>query len=48
MSYQIQKWYIWASYQDSKQRFCKLREAIWLTVINEIFKSHHILTPFAR
>ena len=34
----IQKWYTWASFQTSKTRFCKLQEAIWLTVIKEIFK----------
>ena len=33
-----QKWYIWASFQTSRKRFRKLQEAIWLTVINEIFK----------
>ena len=37
-SYSIQKWYIWASFQNSRKRFRKLQEAIWLTVINEIFK----------
>ena len=37
-SYPIQKWYIWASFQTSRKRFHKLQEAIWLTVINEIFK----------
>ena len=37
-SYPIQKWYVWASFQTSRMRFCKLQEAIWLTVINEIFK----------
>ena len=37
-SYPIQKWYIWASFQTSRKRFRKLQEAIWLTVINEIFK----------
>ena len=38
-SYPIQKWYIWASFQTSRKRFRKLQEAIWLTVINEIFKA---------
>ena len=33
-----QKWYICASFQTSRKRFCKFQEAIWLTVINEIFK----------
>ena len=37
-SYPIQKWYIWASFQTSRERFRKLQEAIWLNVINEIFK----------
>ena len=35
-----QKWYIWTSFQTSKERFCKLQEAIWLIVINEICKFH--------
>ena len=47
-SYQIQKWYIWASYQTSKKRFCKLQEAIWLTVINEIFKFPPHFDPFSQ
>ena len=38
LSYPIQKWYIWAIFQTSRKRFRKLQEAIWLTVINEIFK----------
>ena len=33
-----QKWYIWVSLQISRKRFCKLQEAILLTVINKIFK----------
>ena len=37
-SFPIQKWYIWASFQTSRKKFRKLQEAIWLTVINEIFK----------
>ena len=37
-NYPTQKWYIWASFQTSRKRFRKLQEAIWLTVINEIFK----------
>ena len=37
-SYPIQKWHIWASFETSRKRFRKLQEAIWLTVINEIFK----------
>ena len=44
----IQKWYIWASFQTSRKGFCKLQEAIWLTVINEIFIFYHISTPFVR
>ena len=47
-SYPIQKWYIWASFQTSRKRFRKLQEAIWLTVINEIFIFYHISTPFVR
>ena len=37
-NYPTQKLSIWASVQISRKRFCKLQEAIWLTVINEIFK----------
>ena len=37
--YSTQKWYIWASFQTFRKRFRKLQEAIWLTVINKIFKS---------
>ena len=33
-----QTWKIWASFQTSRKRFCKLQEAICLTVIDEIFK----------
>ena len=43
-----QKWYIWASFETSRKRFRKLQEAIWLTVINEIFIFYHISTPFVR
>ena len=43
-----QKWYIWPSFQTSRKRFRKLQEAIWLTVINEIFIFYHISTPFVR
>ena len=28
----------WASFQTSRKRFRKLQEAIWLTVINRVFK----------
>ena len=45
-SYPVQKWYIWASFQTSRKRFCKLQEAIWLTVINKIFKFPPHLDPF--
>ena len=47
-SYPIQKWYIWASFQTSRKRFRKLQEAIWLTVINEIFKFPPRLGPFCQ
>ena len=43
-----QKWYIWASFQTSRKRFRKLQEAIWLTVINEIFKFPPRLGPFCQ
>ena len=43
-----QKWYIWASSQTSRKRFRKLHEAIWPTVINEIFIFYHISTFFVR
>ena len=33
----IQKSYIWASFLISRKRFCKLQEAIWLTVVNKKF-----------
>ena len=47
-SYPIQKWYVWASFQTSRMRFCKLQEAIWLTVINEIFKFPPHFDPFCQ
>ena len=47
-SFSIQKWYIWVSFQTSRKRFCKLQEAIWLTVINEIFKFPPRLGPFCQ
>ena len=47
-SYPIQKWYIWVSFQTSRKRFRKLQEAIWLTVINEIFKFPPRLGPFCQ
>ena len=37
-SYPIHKWYILASFQTSRKRSCKLQEAIWLTIINEILE----------
>ena len=43
-----QKWYIWASFQTSRKRFRKLQEAIWLTVINEIFKFPPHFDPFCQ
>ena len=45
-NYPTQKWYIWASFQTSRKRFRKLQEAIWLTVINEIFKLRPHFDPF--
>ena len=33
----VQKGYTWASFQIPRKTFGKLQEAIWLTVINEIF-----------
>ena len=47
-NYPIQKWYIWTSFQNSRKRFRKLQEAIWLTVINEIFKFLPHLDPFGQ
>ena len=44
--YSIQKWYIWVSFQTSSKEFCKLREAIWRTTINEICKFQSILNFF--
>ena len=44
--YPTQKWYILASFQTSRKRFPKLQEAIWLTVVNEIFKSPPHFNPF--
>ena len=45
-SYPIQKCYIWTSFQTSRKRFRKLQEAIWLTIINEIFKFPPNFDPF--
>ena len=47
-SFPIQKWHIMASFQTSKKRFCKLQEAIWLTVINETFKFPPHLGSFCQ
>ena len=47
-SYPIQKWYIWASFQTSRKKFNKLQEAIWPTVINEIFQLPSRLVPFCQ
>ena len=40
--------YIWASFGNSRKGFRKLQEAIWLTVINEIFKFPPELDPFCQ
>ena len=48
LSYPIQKLYIWVSFQTSRKRFCKLQEAIWLTVINKIFKISPHFDLFCR
>ena len=45
-SYPIQKLYIWVSSQTSRKRFRKLQEAMWLTVIIEIFKFPPHFDPF--
>ena len=42
------KWYIWDTFQTSRMRFHKLQEAIWLIVINEIFKFPPHLGPFCQ
>ena len=46
--YPTQKWFIWYSFQSSRKRFCKLPEAIWLTVTNEIFKFPPRLVPLCQ
>ena len=38
----------WTSFQTSRKRFRKLQEAMWLTVINEIFKFLSHLDPFGQ
>ena len=48
LSYPIQDWYIWASFQTSWKKFCKLLKAIWPTVINEIFILPLRLGPFCQ
>ena len=45
-SHPIQEWYIWASFQTSRKKFCKLQEAICVTSINEIFKFSPHFDPF--
>ena len=44
--YPTQKWYIWASFETSRKRYRKLQEAVWLTVIDEIFKFSPHFYPF--
>ena len=44
----IQKRYIWTSFQTSRKRFRKLQKAIWITVMNEIFKFPPHLDPFGQ
>ena len=48
LSYPIKDWYIWASFQTSWKKFCKLLKAIWPTVINEIFILPLRLGPFCQ
>ena len=43
-----QKWKIWAGFQTSRKRFCKLQKAIWLNVINKIFKFQPRLDLFCQ
>ena len=43
-----QKWYIWASFQTSRNKLRKLQEAISLTVINKIFKFPPYLNSFCQ
>ena len=46
--YSIQKQHLWASFKASKNRLRKLHEAIWLTVINEIFAFPSYLHVFFK
>ena len=45
-NYSTQKRHIWPSFQTSRKIFRKLQEAMWLTVINEIFKFLPHFYPF--
>ena len=38
----------WASFQTPRKRFRKLQEAMWLTVIDEIFKFSPYFYPFGQ
>ena len=44
----IQKWNIWASFKTSRKRFRELQVAIWLIVIDEIFKFSPHINPFGQ
>ena len=44
-NYSIKRWYFRASFQTFRRRFCKLQVAIWLPVINEIFRFSQHLDP---
>ena len=46
--YPTQNWYIWASFQTSGKRFHKLQEAVWGTVINEIFEFAPLFVSFCQ
>ena len=47
-SYPTQKSNIWTRFESFRKGFRKLQEAIWLTVINEIFKFSPHLDPFGQ
>ena len=47
-NYPTQKRYVLASFYTCRKGFRKLQEAIWLTVINEIFKFPPLLDPFCQ
>ena len=47
-NYPTQKWNVWASFQTCRKRLCKLQEAIWLTVVEEIFKFSPHFYPFGQ